>query len=146
MDPRLATILSGKDDPRASHLHTAYPFPSLSIGDNSTAALTRLLPSKDDIIRSLDVFHGILQTLAIPQIPDRTRATEVEDFLSAIGHNATKEPAMLALLLAALALVSQEGMDGKGCQSLTDSKEQSAARRKCYCKSILCLESRNMID
>ena len=123
-----------KGDFTAASQHAAYPFPSLRIGDNTTEALTHLLPSKDQIIQSLEVFHGILQTLAIPQIPDRTRPTEIEDFLFDIGHNATREPAMLALLFAALALVLQETMNARGCHA-TAPKEDSVARRKCYSKA-----------
>lgn len=123
-----------KGDSTAASQYAAYPFPSLRIGDNTTEALTRLLPSKDEIVQSIGVFHGILQTLAIPQIPDRTRPTEIEDFLSDIGHNATREPAMLALLFAVLALVSQETMNVKDCYAAA-SKEDSVTRRKCYSKA-----------
>lgn len=131
MGPQLATVSSVRDDLTTPPQHAAYPFPSLRTGDNSAAALTLLLPPKNDIIHSLEVFHGILQTIAIPQIPDRTRATEIDDFLFDIKHNATKEPAMLALLFAVLALVLQETMDTKDCQT-TASKDDSITRRRCY--------------
>lgn len=134
MGPQLATVSSVRDDLTTPPQHAAYPFPSLRTGGNSAAALTLLLPPKHDIIHSLEVFHGILQTLAIPQIPDRTRATEIEDFLFDIKHNATKEPAMLALLLAALALVFQETMDTRDSQ-ITASKGELITRRRCYSRA-----------
>lgn len=135
MGPQLATVSSVRGALTAQPQHAAYPFPSLRIGDNSAATLTLLLPPKDDIIQSLEVFHGILQTLAIPQIPHRTRATEIEDFLFDIKHNATKEPAMLALILAALALVSHETIDTKHGQTTT-SNHDSVARRRCYSEAL----------
>lgn len=61
----------------------------------------------------------------------------MEDFMSDIDHNATKTPAMLALLLAALALVLQETMDAEDSQA-TDSKEELVTRRKCYGELFLC--------
>lgn len=137
MRPQFPTVSSPRADFAPSPQPAAYPFPSLRIGDNTTAALTRLLPSKLDISQSLEIFHGILQTLAIPQIPDKTRSTEIEDFMSDIKHNATKTPAMLALLLAALALVLQETMDAKDSQA-TASKEELVTRRKCYGELFLC--------
>jgi len=137
MSPQFPTVSSPRADFAPSSQPAAYPFPSLRIGDNTTAALTRLLPSKGDISQSLEIFHGILQTLAIPQIPDKTRSTEIEDFMSDIKYNATKTPAMLALLLAALALVLQETMDAKDSQA-TASKEELVTRRKCYGELFLC--------
>lgn len=85
--------------------HTAYPFPCLQIGDNTTAALTKLLPEEQELFASLRSLREIARSFAVPQPPDKMRDKEVQHFLSDVEHNTTRAPDMLALLFAALALV-----------------------------------------
>lgn len=132
MEIQLASAPSVEDDHLTPFLHPPYPFPSLRIGDNTPAALATLLPPNSYVIRDIKVFHNILQTLAIPQMPDSTRVKEVQGFLFDIEHNATKEPAMLALIFSALALVLQEGMVRRNCQYTASVEEERIVRRKCY--------------
>jgi len=113
---------------------TAYPFPHLHIGDNSTAALTKLLPEEQEIFRSLRTFREIARGFAVPQPPDKTRENVVKGFLSSIEHNATRAPDMLALLFAALALVCHMSVTGQGVQSTRDENEALYVRGNCYSK------------
>lgn len=111
---------------------TAYPFPHLNTGDNSTVALTKLLPEEQDIFRSLRTFREIARSFAVPQSPDKTRENVIQDFLSNIEHNATRAPDMLALLFAALALVCHMGVAGQEAQSTRDGNEALFVRGNCY--------------
>jgi len=113
---------------------TAYPFPHLHIGDNSTAALTKLLPEGQEMFRSLRTFREIARSFAVPQSPNKTRENVVKDFLSNIEHNATRAPDMLALLFAALALVCHMSVTGPGVQSTRDENEALYVRGNCYSK------------
>lgn len=110
----------------------AYPFPSLKVGDNTAVALTRLLPGKEEIFASLEVFNSIGQTLAVPQPPENTRKKDVQRFLSDLERNATKSPDMLALLFAALALVHHMSVVGKGRKSTQAEVEAAFKLGECY--------------
>ncbi|KAM0724028.1 hypothetical protein Q7P37_001019 [Cladosporium fusiforme] len=112
--------------------HVAYPFPSIHVGDNTTAALTRLLPDENEILTSLGVFHDIAQGFVVPQTPDKTRKKEIQRFLSDIERNATKEPDMLALLFASLALVLHMSLIGKRRSYSSETPEIAFARGECY--------------
>lgn len=116
-------------------LVTAYPFPSLKVGDNTTAALTRLLPGEHEVFENLDIFYDIAQSFAVPQTPDKMRKKEVKRFLSNVEHNATETPDMLALLFAALALVLHMGLAGNRHHYSSDEIKASFTRGDCYSKS-----------
>lgn len=89
----------------------SYPFPMVSVGDNSAAALTDLLPSDDEVFRHLDQFQQRAQSCSFPHVPDEVTKKEVERFLADRRNNATKAPDMLALIFAALAVGVQIGVD-----------------------------------
>lgn len=110
----------------------AYPFPALPIGDNTTAALTSLLPAKKDIFGSLEVFHSIAQSFAVPQTPDKTRTKEMQHFLSDVERNATKAPDMLALLFAALALALHMSVFGRRRNWSSAKIKAAFTRGECY--------------
>lgn len=84
----------------------------VSVGDNSAAALTDLLPSDDEVFRHLDQFQQRAQSCSFPHVPDEVTKKEVERFLADRRNNATKAPDMLALIFAALAVGIQIGVDG----------------------------------
>jgi hypothetical protein len=88
-----------------------YAFHMVSVGDNSAAALTDLLPPDEEIFQHLEHFHA-----------DRK-------------NNAEKAPDMLGLIFAALAVGMQIGVfDQNGCQwhqpSMAISHSKGEAWRK----------------
>lgn len=115
----------------------AYPFPYLNSGDNTTAALTKLLPEEQEIFESLRTFHEIARSFAVPQPPDKTREKEIQHFLSNVEHNATRAPDMLALLFAALALVCHMSVVGQEGGNTRDESQALFIRGNCYSKSTL---------
>lgn len=113
---------------------TAYPFPYVKIGDNTTTALIKLLPGKQEIFESLKTFREISRSFVVPQPPDKTREKEVQQFLSNIEHNAIKAPDMLALLFASLALVCHTGVAGRMSRHTSNEVQALFARGNCYSK------------
>lgn len=107
----------------------------LRSGDNSTAALTQLLPSTNDVLQRLDIFRRIAQTAWIPHVPDKVGRKEISPFLDNVEHNATKAPDMLALLFAALALVQQVQLDEQQLhQHVNDANGTFHSQSECYSK------------
>jgi hypothetical protein len=101
-------------------------------GEITTAALTRLLPPRDQILEDLKTFERLSQTFTVHQPPDRTRARSMNDFLHSIEDNATEAPDILALLFAVLSLVSQSSMKDRMNRHTLDDVKMSTARSECY--------------
>jgi len=111
-----------------------YPFPMVKSGDNTTANLTWLLPSRDEIIDCLNTFQHITQEFAVPYTPDSLARPNVEQFLDNAEYNATKAPDMLALLFAALALVLQAIPINRNHQCAKIAAQARCIRGDCYSK------------
>jgi hypothetical protein len=112
-----------------------YAFHMVSVGDNSAAALTDLLPSDEEIFQHLEHFHRRAQSCSFPHVPDEVTKKEVERFLADRKNNAEKAPDMLGLIFAALAVGMQIGVfDQNGCQwhqpSMAISHSKGEAWRK----------------
>jgi hypothetical protein len=101
-------------------------------GENTTVALTRLLPPQDKVLEDLETFQRLSQTFTVHQPPDRTRARSMNDFLHNIEDNATEAPDILALLFAVLSLVSQSSMKDRMNRHTEDQVKISTARSECY--------------
>jgi hypothetical protein len=111
---------------------TTHPSPMLDSGENTTAALTRLLPPRDKILEDLGTFQRLSQTFTVHQPPDRTRARSMNDFIHSIEDSATEAPDILALLFAVLSLVSQSSMKDRMNRHTEDEVKISTARSECY--------------
>ncbi|KAF2488279.1 hypothetical protein BU16DRAFT_419951, partial [Lophium mytilinum] len=110
--------------PRGADMYTsqntpAYPFATMWLAvatpqsDGGIPALLRCLPPKEDLFRYLDAFQHRAQSCSFPHVPDEITTTEIERFLSDVQTNAEMFPDMLALIFAALALGSQNGVYDK---------------------------------
>lgn len=113
---------------------TGYPFPCLRIGENTTAALTGLLPSCDEVLQEFEEFRKIAQSLTVHQTPDTTRKTHAEHFLGNVEENATRSPDTLAMMFAVLAFVRNvRTKKGRKSPSREDS-QASFMQSECYSK------------
>lgn len=115
----------------------SYPFPIASIGDDTTAALTYLLPPRHEIHEKLEMFQRLLQTLTVHQPLDRMKVKTIDAFLENVEDNATNAPDMLALLFAALSLVIQSSMRDRRSRHTEDEIKILFARGECYSMSFL---------
>lgn len=112
-----------------------YPFPMLSIGDNTSAALLELLPDRDELFQTLDIFEQQAQSCSFPHVPDEVTRKEVERFLNDAEANALKAPDMLGLIFATLAAGMQMGVhDRSGGMWVQGAMEASHQRSECYRK------------
>ncbi|KAF2815918.1 uncharacterized protein BDZ99DRAFT_362677, partial [Mytilinidion resinicola] len=106
-------------DMYASQNTPAYPFATMWLAvprpqvDGGIHALLHCLPPKEDLFRYLDAFQNRAQSCSFPHVPDEVTGTEIERFLSDTRTNAEMFPDMLALIFAALALGSQNGVFDK---------------------------------
>jgi hypothetical protein len=113
----------------------SYAFHMVSVGDNTAAALTDLLPPDEEIFQHLEHFNRRAQSCSFPHVPDEVTKKEVERFLADRKNNATKAPDMLGLIFAALAVGMQIGVfDQNGCQwhqpSMANSHNKGEVWRK----------------
>lgn len=112
-----------------------YPFPMLSIGNNTSAALLELLPDRAELFQTLDIFEHQAQSCSFPHVPDEVTRKEVERFLNDAEANALKAPDMLGLIFATLAAGMQMGVhDRSGGMWVQGAMEASHQQSECYCK------------
>lgn len=76
-----------------------YPFPMLRVGNNSTSALTTLLPPPAEVLENAHFLQRRVQLCLFPLVlEDVTK--RIEYFLDDTERNATSMPDMLALVFA----------------------------------------------
>ncbi|OCL14757.1 hypothetical protein AOQ84DRAFT_371003, partial [Glonium stellatum] len=106
--PRGADIYAPQNSP-------AFPFATMwpAYPQACIPALLKCLPPRDELLSYLETFQCRAQSCSFPHVPDEITATEIERFLSDAQKNAEMFPDMLALLFAALAQGSQNGVFDK---------------------------------
>lgn len=130
------TVPKGQDIYLAQGL--SYPFQMISVGDNTAAALTSILPSDEEIFQYLELFKKRAQSCSFPHVPDEVTKKEVERFLEDRENNAMKAPDMLGLIFATLAVGMQIGVFDRNGQSwLRAPIEASHRQSECYRESSL---------
>jgi hypothetical protein len=75
--------------------------------------LLGILPPKKELMEYLGAFQSRAQSCSFPHVPEEITSTEIERFLADAQNNAEMFPDMLALLFAALAQGSQNGVFDK---------------------------------
>lgn len=116
---------------------TSHPFPTLWPAKDGVSGLVELLPSKDEIIDSLEIFHHRVQSCSFPHVPEECTKKEVERFLTNSQHNAHVHPDMLALLFATLAQCSQNGVyDRSGGKWVAGAMEAESKKGDVYSEKV----------
>jgi len=116
---------------------SAYPFPIVSIGDNSSPALCGLLPPGREICQRLEMLYNPWQSYPLPYLPDAVTKEEAKNFLEELEVNAEKAPDMLGLIFAMLAVERQiSTFHRSGYRWLAGAVKESRKVGDCYRKAL----------
>ena len=131
--PRGADIYAPQNPP-------AFPFATMwpAYPQACIPALLNCLPPRDELLGYLETFQCRAQSYSFPHMPDEITAIKVERFLSDSQKNAETFPDMLALLFAALAQGSQNGVFDKcGGKWVEGAMEAESKKGDVYSKKMI---------
>lgn len=109
----------------------------ISIGDNSSGTLCKLLPPKETISKCFEMLRCCrAQSCFFQNMLDEVMKKGIDHFLTDPRPNAEKTPDMLGLVFASLAIGSQVGVfHCSGSEWVTGLLQGSHKASECYRKS-----------